>query len=118
MISHSAPGRAHVFSEFLSGRCAHARLFGLLLLILLGMTAAPAHAAIEWPQLKFTRCGSVTKPVQITHAGDDSGRTFLVSTYGKIYIYQDGQVLTTPFLDIADRLVMEWAESGLFSMAF
>ena len=58
------------------------------------------RAQFEWPQLKFTEVAAVTLPVQVTHAGDGSGRLFIVSQQGSIHIYEDGQLMGMPFLDI------------------
>ena len=75
------------------------------------------RAQFEWPQLKFTEVAAVTLPVQVTHAGDGSGRLFMVSQQGSIHIYQDGQLTGMPFLDIESR-VFSGGERGLFSVAF
>lgn len=57
------------------------------------------------------------KPVHITHAGDGSGRLFVVEQSGLIRIIQHGKVLDQPFLDIQDR-VRSGGEKGLLSVAF
>jgi len=47
------------------------------------------------------------KPLDITGAGDDSGRLFVVDQDGLIRIVDlnnNNNVLTTPFLDITDRV--------------
>ena len=57
-------------------------------------------------------------PVYLTHAGDGTGRTFIVEKNGRIRIVQDNTLLQTPFLDITDR-VGSWAnEQGLLGLAF
>lgn len=56
-------------------------------------------------------------PVLITHAGDGSGRLFVVEQGGAIRILQNGQLLPTPFLDISDRVAFD-GEAGLLSVAF
>ena len=56
-------------------------------------------------------------PVQVTHAGDGSGRLFVVEQPGLIRIIQDGKILDTPFLDIRD-LTNDSGEQGLLGMAF
>jgi glucose/arabinose dehydrogenase len=56
-------------------------------------------------------------PVHLTHAGDDSGRVFVVEQSGTIRIIEDGRGASGPFLDIADR-VMYGGERGLLSVAF
>jgi len=57
----------------------------------------------------------LTNPVHVTHAGDE--RLFLVEQPGRIRIVQQGQLLSTPFLDITP-LVRSGGEQGLLSVAF
>jgi glucose/arabinose dehydrogenase len=57
------------------------------------------------------------RPVQVIHAGDGSGRLFVVEQPGRIRIVRDGILLSTPFLDIVDR-VKYGGERGLLSVAF
>ena len=59
----------------------------------------------------------LTNPVYLTHAGDGSGRLFVVEQAGKIRIVQNGSLLSTPFLDIQNR-VTSGGETGLLSTAF
>ncbi len=59
-----------------------------------------------------------TRPVQVTHAGDGSGRLFVVEQRGKIKIIQDGQVLTRPFLDIQEVVNDGGNEQGLLGLTF
>jgi len=61
--------------------------------------------------------GGLNLPVHIGHAGDGSGRLFLVEQPGRILILGNGTVLPTPFLDIR-ALVLSGGERGLFSVAF
>ncbi len=56
-------------------------------------------------------------PVQVTHAGDGSGRLFVVEQRGRVLIVQDGVIQDEPFLDIADR-VSCCGEQGLLNVAF
>jgi glucose/arabinose dehydrogenase len=56
-------------------------------------------------------------PVYLTHAGDGSGRLFVVELEGRIRIVKAGALLPTPYLDIS-RLVTCCQEQGLFSIAF
>ncbi|MFY9549540.1 MAG: PQQ-dependent sugar dehydrogenase [Thermoanaerobaculia bacterium] len=60
---------------------------------------------------------AVSAPVHITHAGDASGRLFIVEKGGYIRIFKNGAVLPTPFLDI-HTLVSGSSEQGLLSVAF
>lgn len=60
----------------------------------------------------------LTEPVLLTHAGDGSGRTFIVEQPGVIKILQNEQVLAEPFLDIRDRVNDGANEQGLLGLAF
>jgi hypothetical protein len=55
----------------------------------------------EEPQLQFTRISEFKNIVDIANAGDGSGRLFLVSQRGTIFILKDGKELETPFLSIS-----------------
>lgn len=56
-------------------------------------------------------------PVYLTHAGDQSGRLFVVEQEGRIRIVEDWQLLRRPFLDITSR-VHYGGERGLLGLAF
>jgi glucose/arabinose dehydrogenase len=56
--------------------------------------------------------------VDLQHAGDGSGRLFVIEKVGRIRIIQDGQVLETPFMDIVERVGSDGNEQGLLGMAF
>ncbi len=64
------------------------------------MTDAEEQSA-EWPQIDLR--GNLELPVQITNAGDGSGRMFIVEQMGRIRIIDDGNLLPTPFLDISEH---------------
>jgi glucose/arabinose dehydrogenase len=99
---------------------------GIALALLVG--ASGATAARLRPHEQSARGGaSITldqlatgldRPVYLTHAGDGSGRLFIVEKPGRILIYQNGQVLATPFLDIRTRVEDGGNEQGLLSVAF
>jgi glucose/arabinose dehydrogenase len=60
-------------------------------------------------------------PVYITYAADTSpweSRLFVVEKSGRIQLVENGQVRTTPFLDITDRVGSSSSEQGLLSVAF
>jgi glucose/arabinose dehydrogenase len=57
-------------------------------------------------------------PLLVTHAGDGSGRIFVVQQSGQIRILKDGQVLPEPFLDIAALVTHGGNEQGLLGLAF
>lgn len=73
---------------------------------------------IEWPTVRLTSLPfQFEAPVFLTHAGDGSGRLFVVEQSGYIRIIDDGQLLEEPFLDIHDQVIFD-GEQGLLSMAF
>lgn len=57
------------------------------------------------------------KPVHIANAGDGSGRLFIIEQAGLIRILKGDRLLSTPFLDIRER-VISGGEMGLLSVAF
>ena len=59
----------------------------------------------------------LSSPVQVTHAGDRSGRLFVVEQGGRIRIIKDGRLLPRSFLDITGK-VTSGGELGLLSAAF
>lgn len=73
---------------------------------------------ISWPTIttQFV-VGGLSSPVLVTHAGDGSGRIFIVEQPGVIQIYDGVSVNGTPFLDITGRVDFN-GERGLLSMAF
>ena len=83
-------------------------------------TAAPAAAALIDPaKLSFQAIpGTFTSPVFITHAGDGSGRLFVVEQPGRIRIIRNGALLGTPFLDIHTLIRAAGSEQGLLALAF
>jgi glucose/arabinose dehydrogenase len=58
------------------------------------------------------------RPVFLTHAGDQSGRVFVVEKTGRIQIFQDGTALSEPFLDIVQLVNSRDSERGLLGLAF
>ena len=56
-------------------------------------------------------------PLYIAHAGDNSGRLFIVNKMGTIQVLEDGKVLPNPFLDLSNNLATD-NEQGLLSIAF
>jgi glucose/arabinose dehydrogenase len=57
------------------------------------------------------------EPVGISHAGDGTGRLFVVEKGGTVRVIQDNQILPDPLLDISN-LVSNGSEQGLLGMAF
>ena len=71
--------------------------------------------AAQW-KLKKVVAG-LNLPVQVTHAGDGSGRIFVIEQGGRIRIVRNGVVEETPFLDIVKH-VNCCGERGLLNVAF
>jgi glucose/arabinose dehydrogenase len=59
----------------------------------------------------------LSSPVDITHAGDGSGRLFITLQGGRVVIFDGVQILSPPFLDI-NSLVSSGGERGLLGAAF
>jgi glucose/arabinose dehydrogenase len=83
---------------------------------------ATAKNNSEWPELSFQPIASgLSAPVHVTHAGDGSGRLFVVEQPGRIRFIQNGNV-SAPFLDISGRVRSPASgggtEEGLLSVAF
>jgi glucose/arabinose dehydrogenase len=62
-------------------------------------------------------------PLYVTHAGDGSGRLFVVEQEGYILVVENGQFNPTPFLDISELLPSiviqaRYTEQGLLGLAF
>jgi len=63
----------------------------------------------------------LVSPILGVHAGDGSGRLFIVDQTGKILILQNGAVLATPFLNLSSEIVAVnpgYDERGLLGLAF
>jgi glucose/arabinose dehydrogenase len=79
-------------------------------------SAAPS--AGQWPQISPVRVlRGLTRPVHVAHAGDGSGRLFIVEQAGRIRVSRGGVLLPVPFLDISSRVGC-CGERGLLSVAF
>ncbi|HEY2932957.1 MAG TPA: PQQ-dependent sugar dehydrogenase [Acidobacteriota bacterium] len=86
--------------------------------VLLLLTGTPAVAAVPDAVVRIQQVvGGLAEPVLVTHAGDSSGRLFIVEQHGKIRIFKSGQLLETPFLDLSP-LVDYGGEKGLLGLAF
>jgi glucose/arabinose dehydrogenase len=88
-------------------------------LITLFALARPTPAA---PKVALALvAGGLDAPVHITHAGDGSGRIFVVEQRGRIKIIKNG-IQQGTFLDITDRVRSPFSgggnEEGLLSVAF
>lgn len=82
-----------------------------------GATAAPQPAGPGGIALRQVAEG-LDEPLYLTHAGDGSGRLFVVEKAGQIVILRDGQPQRPAFLDIRERVGAQGSEQGLLSVAF
>jgi len=81
-------------------------------------SAVPARFDPERVRLALRPvAGGLEAPLLATHAGDGSGRLFVLEQVGRIRIVQDGELRPEPFLDVSDRLVAG-GEQGLLGLAF
>lgn len=89
------------------------------LLIAVIAPAAVADAAIPLPpELELVEIVTgLSSPVVIGHAGDGSGRIFVVEQVGRIRIIENGSLLPAPFLDISST-ISSGGEQGLLGLAF
>jgi glucose/arabinose dehydrogenase len=101
----------------------------LLLLAALAVIAARPQAraqnsAAAWPTVQFQPLAfGFQLPVYVTHAGDGSGRLFVIEQDGKIRIlHTNGDINANPFLDISGRVRSPadggGNEEGLLGLAF
>jgi glucose/arabinose dehydrogenase len=107
-------------------------LFRVLLLLVLSssmlLPRLPAHAQADAPASGSYEWLLVTQekfdnPLYVTHAGDDSGRVFVVEQGGQVWIVRGVLVDPAPFLDISALLPDEvfragYTERGLLGLAF
>jgi len=105
----------------------------LIIFILAVLASSGASAALEtgngsdaqavaWPDIALTPVVSgLTRPLQVTHAGDGSGRLFIVEQDGRIRIW-NGADADGIFLDINGRVRSPadggGGEEGLLGLAF
>jgi glucose/arabinose dehydrogenase len=78
------------------------------------------YSAASWGAIAIKAEPVVTglsSPVDITHAGDGSGRLFIILQGGRIVIFDGVQILSPPYLDITS-LVSSGGERGLLGAVF
>ena len=98
----------------------------LLLRALFALVAvSTAQAAFPTLYLKPVCTEQLHSPTNITYAPDGSGRLFVCDQMGKVFIFQGGMLLPTPFLDLSPtglgRVIAvntSYSERGLLGMAF
>ncbi len=90
----------------------------LALLIAVAAAVWPGGRAEAQLTLGFEPVASgLHSPDGVTHAGDGSGRLFILEQTGRILIHDGSRVLPSPFLDVS-ALVSCCGERGLLGLAF
>jgi glucose/arabinose dehydrogenase len=94
-------------------------LFGLSIIIFNFARAFILRPATHNPSYQWVEIANGFKnPLYLTHAGDGSGRLFIVEQNGLIRILQNGAVLEKPFLDLTPLVSRDGSERGLLGLAF
>ena len=85
---------------------------------MLGSPLAPPNENEKSPPIALEKfLDGLELPVQVTHAGDGSGRIFVVEQPGRINIVQNGVANDLLFLDISNQITC-CGERGLMNVAF
>ncbi len=74
----------------------------------------PNADGYEWKVI----ASGLNRPVDVQPADDGSGRLFIIEKPGYIRVYENGQLLDAPFLDITDRVNDNSNEMGLLGLTF
>jgi len=75
--------------------------------------------AVAQPTIQFNQIISgLSSPLDIKNAGDGTNRLFIVEQTGKVKIYANGSVLSTPFIDLSTLITTAGGEQGLLGIAF
>ncbi|WKZ46118.1 MAG: PQQ-dependent sugar dehydrogenase [Anaerolineales bacterium] len=83
-------------------------------------TATSTSPVSVVPPLSFVPvAGGLSQPVFVTHAGDGSGRLFVLERAGRIRVITSAaSLLSTPFLDIDSLVGSSSGEEGILGLAF
>lgn len=103
-------------------RCRFSLPTLLALVLMVGIIPVEGQAQIlpdSLPKLALAPIvtAGLVQPLYLTHAGDGSGRLFIVEQSGRIRLLSQGSFQLAPFLDISD-LVLAGGERGLLGLAF
>ncbi|MDX2438057.1 MAG: PQQ-dependent sugar dehydrogenase, partial [Acidobacteriota bacterium] len=81
----------------------------------------PSTAAASDPPADLaliTYKSGFTRPIAVRHAGDGSGRLFVVEQGGTIRVVENGAIVDPPFLDLSTVVDTGGNEQGLLGLAF
>ena len=74
----------------------------------------PLAANYEWSVF----LSGMDRPIDLTHANDDSGRIFIAEQRGVIRIWENGELMSSPFLDIQYLIDSSGNEQGFLGFVF
>jgi glucose/arabinose dehydrogenase len=80
-------------------------------------TTTPTVAPFAPLALELVADG-LESPLFVTHAGDGSGRLFVVEKTGAIRILENGALHPAPFLDVSAKITLAGNEQGLLGLVF
>lgn len=89
-----------------------------------GGSSSSCSEATSWPSIQLTKVATgVLMPTSLKSARDGSGRLFVTEQKGRVKVIKNGQVLSTPFIDLTDRVYCRGAggscyETGMFDIEF
>jgi glucose/arabinose dehydrogenase len=92
-------------------------LLAALALAAAALQGGPVRAQTAPIRLVPVVTGGLEAPVLATHAGDGSGRLFILEQPGRVRIVAGGRLVPRPFLDLTGR-VLAGGERGLLGLAF
>lgn len=79
----------------------------------------PGPPPPEFPEISLAVfADDLSDPVQVTHAGDGSGRLFVVERRGVVRVFRDGEPDEGPYLDLEAQVRSTGSEQGLLSIVF
>jgi glucose/arabinose dehydrogenase len=83
-------------------------------LTMVNVDKIPDPAGYHWIEVAT----GLNRPTGLEHAGDSSGRLFVIEQVGLLRIIKDGSLLSEPFLDIQQRVGSSGNEQGLLGLTF
>ena len=89
------------------------------LVVLAGCGSSGGAASVEPAEgaVRLQKIGSFDSPVYVTSPPADNSRLFVVEQGGTVRVVKGGKTLSTPFLDVSDKITTG-SEQGLLSIAF
>ena len=86
------------------------------LIVALTLALAACTGDVAAQQLEEVATG-FDRPLSLTHAGDGSGRLFVVEQRGTVRVLEQGELLGEPYLDLQERTRAQ-GERGMLGLAF